>query len=63
MKVTLPDFTTNKALADKTDGQLFDIIRNGAGTGAAAMPPEDKARASNDDVWNLVIYIRGLAKK
>jgi hypothetical protein len=26
------------------------------------MPPEDPARAKDDDVWNLVIYVRSLAK-
>jgi hypothetical protein len=26
------------------------------------MPPEEAARAKDDDVWHLVIYIRELAK-
>jgi hypothetical protein len=26
------------------------------------MPPEDASRAKDDDVWNLIIYIRGLSK-
>jgi len=26
------------------------------------MPPEAEGRAKNDDVWNLIIYIRGFSK-
>jgi hypothetical protein len=26
------------------------------------MPPEDEGRAKNDEVWNLIIYIRGFSK-
>jgi len=31
-------------------------------TGKDKMPPEDPARAKDDDVWNLVIYIRSFSK-
>jgi mono/diheme cytochrome c family protein len=52
------DFTNPDALKNRTDGELFYIIRNGKGE----MPPEGD-RAKNDDIWNLVNYIRSLAKK
>lgn len=52
------DFTKPDALKDRTDGELFHIIRKGK----ADMPPEGD-RAKDDDVWNLVNYIRSLAKK
>lgn len=52
------DFTKPDALKDRTDGELFHIIRKGKGD----MPPEGD-RAKDDDVWNLVNYIRSFAKK
>ena len=50
MSLTLKDWTDPAVLSAKSDGDLFK------------MPPEEAARAKDDDVWNLVIYIRGLAK-
>ena len=58
MQLTLADLTDSKSLAGKSDGDIFDLIRKGKDK----MPPEEPARAKDDDVWNLVIYIRGLAK-
>ena len=58
MSLTLKDWTDPTVLSAKSDGDLFDIIRKGVDK----MPPEEAARAKDDDVWNLVIYIRGLAK-
>jgi cytochrome c5 len=58
MGMTLTDWTDPKVLSAKSDGDLFDIIRKGKDK----MPPEEAARAKDDDVWNLVIYVRGLAK-
>jgi mono/diheme cytochrome c family protein len=59
MTLTLADWTDPKSLADKSDGELFNIIRNGKGD---KMPPEAQARASDAEVWNLVIYIRSFSK-
>jgi mono/diheme cytochrome c family protein len=58
MKLKLPDYRDPTALKDKTDGELFYIIKNGKGD----MPAEGD-RAKPDDIWNLVNYIRSLAKK
>jgi cytochrome c5 len=58
MGMTLTDWTDPKVLGAKSDGDLFDVIRKGKDK----MPPEEAARAKDDDVWNLVIYIRSLAK-
>jgi mono/diheme cytochrome c family protein len=52
------DFTNPDALKNRTDGELFYVIRNGKGE----MPPEGD-RAKDPDIWNLVNYIRSLAKK
>jgi mono/diheme cytochrome c family protein len=52
------DFTKPDAMKDRTDGELFYIIRKGKGD----MPLEGE-RAKNDDVWSLVNYVRAFAKK
>ena len=59
MDVTLADWTNPSTLATKTDGDMFATIRNGVGD---KMPPEDAGRATETDVWNLVIYIRSFSK-
>ena len=41
-------------MKNRTDGELFYIIRNGKGED---MPPEGD-RAKDDDIWNMVNYIR-----
>jgi mono/diheme cytochrome c family protein len=52
------DFTNPDSLKNRTDGELFYIIKKGKGE----MPPEGD-RAKPDDIWNLVSYIRTFAKK
>lgn len=59
MGVTLPDWSNPAKLADKQDHDLFNIIRNGKGD---KMPAEPDGRAKDDEVWNLIIYIRNLYK-
>lgn len=51
------DFTNPDALKNRTDGELFYIIRKGKGE----MPPEGD-RAKDEEVWNIVNYIRAFAK-
>ncbi len=58
MQLTLGDWTDPKTLANKPDQELFNAIRNGKDK----MPPEAEGRAKNDDVWNLIIYIRNMSK-
>jgi mono/diheme cytochrome c family protein len=58
MKLQLTDFRDSKVLKDKTDGELFYIIKNGKGQ----MPGEGD-RAKPSQVWDLVNYIRSFAKK
>jgi mono/diheme cytochrome c family protein len=59
MQLTLDDWTDPKALAGKPDQDLFKIIRNGKGK----MFAEPEGRAKDHEVWNLILYIRGLAKQ
>ena len=58
MQLSLMDWSDPKTLAGQSDQNLIDIIRKGKGK----MPPEDAARATNDEVKNMVLYIRKFAK-
>ena len=58
MQLTLLDWTDAKSLGATQDDELFKTIRNGKGK----MPPEDKGRATDDEVWNLIVYIRAMGK-
>jgi mono/diheme cytochrome c family protein len=58
MKLQLGDYRDAKTLKDQTDGELFYIIKNGKGQ----MPAEGE-RAKADSMWDVVNYIRSLAKK
>jgi mono/diheme cytochrome c family protein len=57
MKVKLLDYTDPAALKDKTDGELFYIIKNGKGE----MTGEGD-RLKPDEIWNLVNYVRSFSK-
>jgi mono/diheme cytochrome c family protein len=54
----ITDFTAADAMKNRTDGELFYIIRKGKGE----MPLEGD-RAKDDDVWGLVNYVRAFGKK
>jgi mono/diheme cytochrome c family protein len=58
MKLQLADYRDPKSLKDRTDGELFYIIKNGKG-----QMPDEGGRAKPDQIWDLVNYIRSLAKK
>ena len=58
MKLKVSDFTDPTTLKERTDGELFYIIKFGKGD----MPPEG-ARVKTDELWDLVNYVRSLAKK
>ena len=58
MGLTLPDLTDPKTLDSKSDGDLFTLLRNGKDK----MPGEDAGRAKDNDLWNLIIYVRNLSK-
>jgi cytochrome c len=58
MKLQIKDFTDPASLKDRTDGELFYIIKNGIDE----MPPEGP-RIKVEENWDLVNYVRGLAKK
>jgi mono/diheme cytochrome c family protein len=60
MGLKMKDFTDPATIHDKTDGELFYIIKNG--DDKDKMPAEGP-RAKDADIWNLVIYVRSLSKK
>ncbi len=57
MKVHIADFTNPDSLKDRTDGEIFYIIKNGY----EDMPPEGP-RVKTEENWDLVNYVRSLAK-
>ena len=57
MKLKVSAFSTSATLKDRTDGELFYIIKNGKGD----MPPEGN-RVKSAELWNLVNYVRSLSK-
>ena len=58
MKLTIADFTDPNTLKDRTDGEIYYIIKNGH----QDMPPEGP-RIKTEEGWDLVNYVRSLAKK
>ena len=59
MHLTIKDFNDPTGIKAKSDGELFTIIQHG--DDKAKMPAEGP-RAKDQDIWNLVIYIRTLSK-
>jgi mono/diheme cytochrome c family protein len=57
MKLTMADFTNPATLKDRTDGEIFYIIKNGHND----MPAEGP-RVKTEENWDLVNYVRSLAK-
>ncbi|HVN22192.1 MAG TPA: cytochrome c [Dongiaceae bacterium] len=58
MKLQMMDFTNPNTLKDRTDGEIFYIIKNGHND----MPAEGP-RVKNEEAWDLVNYVRAFAKK
>lgn len=57
MKLTIVDFSNAATLKNRTDGEIFYIIKNGHDD----MPPEGQ-RIKVEENWDLVNYVRSLAK-
>ena len=55
----ITDFTNPDVQKNATDGEWFYIIRKGKGE----MPAEDAGRAKDEEVWNLVNYLRTFGKR
>lgn len=57
MKLKLVDFTDPKTLKERTDGEVYYVIKNGHND----MPAEGP-RIKTEEGWDLVNYVRSLAK-
>ena len=56
-----PDLTDAMWDHGSTDGEIFTNIKNGIGPDFNMTPFKD--RLKDDEIWNVVIYVRSLAKK
>jgi mono/diheme cytochrome c family protein len=58
MGLALKDFNDPATLQGMSDGQIFTLIKKGR----KSMPAEGD-KATDEEIWNLVIYVRSFAKK
>jgi mono/diheme cytochrome c family protein len=56
-----PDLTDKEWKRGSTDGEIFSVIKNGVPPDLAMEPWGD--RIKDPDIWNVVNYLRSLAKK
>ena len=56
-----PDLTDEMWDHGSTDGDVFDAIKNGVGPDFDMIPWND--RLTDDEVWNVVNYVRSIAKQ
>jgi len=58
MHLKLKDYRDAAVLKDKTDGEIYTIILNGKGQMSG-----EEGRLKPEQIWNVVNYVRSLAKK
>jgi mono/diheme cytochrome c family protein len=56
-----PDLTDAEWKHGSTDGEIFDVIKNGVPPDLSMEPFGD--RIKDPEIWNVVNYVRSLAKK
>ena len=56
-----PDLTDREWKRGSTDGEIFSVIKNGVPPELNMEPWAD--RIKDPDIWNVVNYVRSLAKK
>jgi mono/diheme cytochrome c family protein len=56
-----PDLTDSEWKRGSTDGEIFSVIKNGVPPDLNMEPWGD--RIKDTDIWNVVNYVRSLAKK
>jgi len=57
MKLKMIDYRDAATLKSVTDGEMFYVIKNGNG-----QMPSEADRLKDEDIWNLVNYIRSIPK-
>jgi mono/diheme cytochrome c family protein len=58
MGLVMKDLNDPATLHNMSDGQIFTLIKKGK----KSMPAEAD-KATDEEIWNLVIYVRSFAKK
>jgi mono/diheme cytochrome c family protein len=58
MKLKMLDYRDPATLKSVTDGEMFYVIKNGNGSEM----PSEADRLKDEDIWNLVNYIRSIPK-
>ena len=58
MHLKLRDYRDVAALKDLTDGDIYSIINNGKGKMTG-----EEGRLKPDEIWDVVNFVRSLAKK
>jgi len=58
MHLKLADFRDAAALKDMTDGDIYNIINNGKGKMMG-----EEGRLKPDEIWDVINFVRSLAKK
>ena len=56
-----PDLTDEEWNHGSTDGEIFDVIKNGVPPDLNMVPWRD--RIKDPDIWNVVNFLRSIAKK
>ena|SRR5436305_15069739 len=61
-KLNVHDFHSD-VVQKKSDGELFTIIRDGVTTSGKVTMPSSKGKLNDDQIHDLVKYVRELGKK
>jgi len=56
-----PDLTDDQWDHGSSDGEIFDVIKNGVAPDFNMVPFKDKLK--DEEIWNVVNYLRSIAKK
>ena len=56
MKLTIPDFTDPATLKDRTDGEIFWVIKNGIGM--TGMPSFARIKVQDAEIWAITAFVK-----
>ena len=61
--VTVPDLTDRVSMAQRSDEELFEIIKKGGeGVGRTRFMPPFGFQLTDEEIWDLVAFLRNLAQ-
>ena len=61
-KITPGNLTDDTWTLGSTDGEIFEVIRDGSGSNLAMKGLNGRPGIVDEDIWNLVNYVRSLHK-